>query len=301
MSALQDRIDALDTARAQTLAAVSNLTIAELERPATWRGYSGVLDVRFLLLQLADADDERRVHLRHMLDSLGWRPSQAQQILVDLVETRGRLLGALVGVTDEQLDIPPASGEWPLREVLDHLMTTIRRYTVHTRHAVERGRRIARGEEGGPLRPPDSALPPVSGGGLVEGTLVDVRRALVVLRSQTVDAFAGLSDSDLAAPTDWVGIEWQVRFRLHRFAAHERQHLVQVEKTLDGIGVHKTEPQMILAEAELARARLTALTIGLPDEIAQMRPDGGPHSALEWLVDAEAGERTLLATIISCR
>jgi hypothetical protein len=299
MTTLRDRINALDAARTETLAALSGLSVADLERPALWRGHAGAFDVRFLLLQLADADDERRVRLRHALDLLGWQPSMTQQILAGLVETRGRLLGALVHVSDDQLDTPPAAGEWTLREVLDHMMVTVQRYTVHTRHAVERGRRIARGEEGGPLRPPDSALPALNRRGLAAGGLADVRRLLTALRDETIDVFVDLTDADLSAPTDWLGIEWEVRFRLHRFAAHERQHLVQIEKTLDAIAVRPSEAQRILAEAELARAQLTALTVGLPDEVAQTRPDGERRSVLDWLVDAEAGEGTLRAEIAS--
>src|SRR3712207_1718416 len=119
MTALVEQLAILAARRERTLAALTDLTVADLERPVRWRG--GELDARFLLLQIADRDDERRVHLRGALARAGWHASEAQQILADAVLVRGRLLGALVGVPDARLDVAPAAGEWGLRAVIGHI------------------------------------------------------------------------------------------------------------------------------------------------------------------------------------
>lgn len=295
MSALAERLEVLADAREQSLAALTGLTIADLERPAAWRG--GDLDVRFLLLQIADSDDERRVHLRRTLRRAGWQPTEAQQILADAARVRGRLLGVLVDVPDALLDTAPAAGEWPLRAVIGHVVNTEERYTIHAAYAWERVSRAAAGHDPGPVRVSADRLPPLTASGPA-GPLADIRRTLRGSQSAVFRALAGVPDGALAADTDWVGVPLDLRFRLHRFAAHERQHLVQVLKTLQDIGVRQTEAQLILGEAEQSRAALLSHLIGLPDEVAA-RQDAAEPSVLDLLQDAERGERMLVESILA--
>jgi hypothetical protein len=50
----------------------------------------------------------------------------------------------------------------------------------------------------------------------------------------------------MARPTVWVGYDIDVRFRLHRFAAHINEHTVQCEKTLGVLGWRATEGRAIV-------------------------------------------------------
>lgn len=292
MSSLSERLAALNATRVETLSTLAGLTEVELARPAPWR--DGALDVRFLSLQLADSDDERRARLVETLHAAGRRPSQAQQILGDLAVMRGRVLAAIVGVPESVLDLPPAPGEWPLRAVIGHILNTERRYTIHSRYAADRAARVLAGEEPGPLRVADNLLPPLSAEGPA-GDGVALRHALIEPQPATWDALAGVTDAQLDSPTDWAGFLVDLRFRLHRFAAHERQHLVQAYKTLQATGFRQSEAQLILGEAEMARAQLIAVTLGLPDAAAEQSQGGA--SVVELLREAEQGERTLLAAI----
>ena len=296
MSDLATHLDALAATRAETLNALAGLTEEQLNRPLRWRG--GPLDLRFLLLQIADTDDARRVSLERALAAAGWEPTAVQRVLAGAVRSRGRTLGALVGMPDVLLDLAPAPEEWPLRLVLGHILNTEHRYALHSGYAAER---MARGGEG-PVRIPDEPLPPLTPQGIVApegsagGALTAVRRELLAGMTATLEQLAAISDEYLTAPTVWVGIDLDLRFRLHRFAAHERQHLVQVWKTAQALGFAQSEAQMILAEAELARAELLALLVGVPDERAGRRRDGQP-SALDLLAEAERQERDLVAQI----
>jgi hypothetical protein len=49
----------------------------------------------------------------------------------------------------------------------------------------------------------------------------------------------------MTRPTIWAGYEIDVRFRLHRFAAHIAEHTVQCEKTLLTLGWQPTEGRQI--------------------------------------------------------
>lgn len=56
----------------------------------------------------------------------------------------------------------------------------------------------------------------------------------------------------MARPTQWIRYDVDVRFRLHRFAAHVVEHTVQCEKALATLGWQMTEGRRIVR-------RLTAL------------------------------------------
>lgn len=287
MAAVEELVGQLRARRGETIARLRELSEAALERPSRWRG--GRVEVRFLLLQLADADDERRARLGAALRRAGWQPAEAARILVDLAVQRGRLLGILAGLEEAQVDLPPAPGEWPVRTVVGHIRATADRYTIHSRWAADR---FGRGDA--PIRVPDAMLPPL----LPEADDADLpalRAELAASLDATLAALAGIADEYLAAPTIWTTFTTDLRFRLHRFAAHERQHLVQIEKTLAAIGARPSEARLILAEAEESRAQLLALTIGVPDAVAGARGDG--ESVLDVLAEAAAGERLLVESL----
>ena len=301
MSALREHLHSFSAAREETLAALAQLGDAELVRPVTWR--DGRFELRYLLLRLADDDEERGARLCARLGRSGWRPSEAQRILADAVTIRGRLLAALVPLADDQLDAPPAPGEWSVRQVVGHILNTARRYTLQSRHAADR---VARGGEG-PVRPPESILPPLTPQGAVDpegaaaGSLTAVRRELAAVLAASLDSLAPIPDEHLTAPAIWAGVDVDLRFRLHRFAAHEREHVVQLLKTLQALAVRPSEAQLILGEAEQARVRLVALTIGLPDDIAAHRPNGTDRSVLDLLDQAVHEERAQVAAIQAYR
>jgi hypothetical protein len=60
----------------------------------------------------------------------------------------------------------------------------------------------------------------------------------------------------------WEGTELSLRFRLHRFDSHLRQHTVQVDKTLVQIGRPPTEAQRLLRLIYAALAEAEGATIG---------------------------------------
>ena len=68
----------------------------------------------------------------------------------------------------------------------------------------------------------------------------------------------------------WEGYDMSLRFRLHRFDSHLRQHTVQIEKTLEGIGRPPTEAKRLLRLIYAALAEAEGATIGAWDAEAAL-------------------------------
>ena len=83
---------------------------------------------RFMFYRLIAHEVEHAVHLAKTLHALGIAQSEAGLILKNLQTARGELEGMLVGLTDDDLDRVPSEGEWPVREVIDHILKTEESY-----------------------------------------------------------------------------------------------------------------------------------------------------------------------------
>lgn len=256
-----------------------------LDQPWPWRGH--VDQRRFQLVRIADEEQECALGLAMTLAALGWQPSEAQTILGQAEISRGWLWAELLGVTDGYLDRQPAVDEWAPRLVLGHMLVTERRYRQRVLW------HVAEAQAGRPTtaEPPVGVLAPNElATELATGSLATLRSRLIAERTAALTELATLTVPDLNAPTSWVGYDCDIRFRLQRFAAHERQHTVHLAKTLRAIGWQPSEAQRLLAQAEITRGQLLALLVGLPDELLDRRPpDQGPTLAdrLEGHIDQE--------------
>ena len=291
MSTILEMLERLRAQRRRSLRALGGLNDEQLtthvgpERPA---------NVRHTLLSLAQDDDRRRCTVGTILTSLGWTPSDASRILQSLALTRGYLRAILVGVTDELLDQQPASEEWAVRQALQHVMNNERRFVADAGYAVER----LRSADPLPMEPPGEPPGPGALGLPVPGGLQDVLAELERVRDGVITCAAGFGPEELAAPMVWAGSAVNVGFMLHRRATHEREHTVQIAKILRAIGCRQSEVQMILGQAEIARAALEGAALGFPDELADGGPSDGLPSLARLLADAGAEEESKTAAIL---
>ena len=69
-----------------------------------------------------------------------------------------------------------------------------------------------------------------------DGATGEARRRLADLLDETAERQAGLSRADLALGARWSGFAVDIGFRLGRWGSHIREHTIQVDKTLAGIG-----------------------------------------------------------------
>ncbi len=279
----QDRL--VETRRA-ALAKLQGLEDTYFADLVDWR--DGRVEFRYLLYRLAEADDELRVSLAEPVRELGWSPSAAQRILAQTFESRGAFLAPLSGLPDDRLDEEPEPGEWSVRQILDHCINVEQRYNLQTAYAVER----FHSDQELPLRMPDDRLPPRVAAVPTPGSLTDVRRRLSEVSAGVVTGLSGLTEEELSASSGWGSMSVDVRFRLHRFAAHEREHTTQLQKTVNLIHPERSETHAVLGQAQRARGLLLAALFGIPADLAGQPRNGG--RSIADLIDAAAIEEAAL-------
>lgn len=186
-------------------------------------------------------------------------PSEAQRILAQHHDAYRDLTGALVGVDEDEFDRAPAENEWPLRTVLYHIALAERGFHALIHWAVAR----RRDDDSVSIEMPEDYRDSVSDPVEENGAMADVLRRFDTLHARVLADFANLDSADLDAPNVWwEGYEISVRFRLHRFNAHAREHTIQVDKTLHGIGHRRTEPEQLARLFHRALGRFESLEIG---------------------------------------
>jgi uncharacterized damage-inducible protein DinB len=191
----------------------------------------------------------------------------AQHILGQYHAAFRDLEAVLLGAEDDDLDRPPAEDEWPLRQVLAHMIRADRGFFGLVYFAVEQQRT---GQQ--PSRPTtedfkslygtdDDSDQVIDGGGLLD--ILDYHQAL---HERILHELAGLSQQDLSALSPfWEPEPLPVRYRLHRFDAHLRQHTVQAEKTLAAIGHTPNEAWRLLRLVYNVLAEIEGSLIGAWD------------------------------------
>ena len=280
-------IDSAWNSRSATLNELTRVMPEDLERKISWRDQES--NIRHLLIRLCDHDYEHRLNIRLALTAANWKPSETQLLLAEGSAARGETLALLAGLTDDALDRRPADDEWSPRETIGHLLTIEERYSTNVDFSA---RRYRDGKD--PTERP-AVLGPIEA--TIEGDVAAVHEQLVRGREQVNRAFYGLTDELLVASTTWS--DWQVdlRFRFHRYAAHEREHANQVRKALAAIGYVPTEVAMLLGQAEIARSAMLSELIGLPDTLLTA---AGPSNATveDSLISASRDEIALVERIV---
>jgi hypothetical protein len=210
--------------------------------------------------------------------------SQAQRILAQYQGAYRDLQAALLGVAAGEEDQSPAQGEWSLREIVAHIVGAEVGFYVVVKYALDWYR--SSGERPQPLAPkiPDEAWEVILGEDIasieavLDGPLAGIQSYYENLHERILFEFAGIADDELGPPSHyWEGYPLPLRFRLHRFDSHLRQHTVQVDKTLAAIGRAPNEARRLLrlVYAALAEAEGTAIGVWevaeeLWDEAAEM-------------------------------
>jgi len=214
------------------LEGVAALDEAALARPWPFRGRP--MDVRYALYRTLE--DAQEAHV-----IVAARPHPESRRILSLAQRAfGDLRGLLIGLPADLLDRAPRAGEWPVRETLGHMLTVERRYALQTLYAIERA-------DSDPMRIPDDRLPTGAqinaGGGIGE-----ILTRLGDARAETNRRLGNLAPAALTRPTVWAQYDIDVRFRLHRFAAHVAEHTIQCEKTLAALGWQPTEGRRIVRQ-----------------------------------------------------
>ena len=189
------------------------------------------MDVRYALYRTIE--DAQETHAR----VVGRPLPESRRILSFAQRAFGDLRGLLVGLPADLIDRAPGTGEWPVREVLRHMWFVERRYALQTLYAIERA-------DSDPMRIADERLPTPAQMD-VTGGIGEVLARLGEARAESNRSLGDVAPARMTRPTTWVRYDVDVRFRLHRFAAHVLEHTIQCEKALAALGWQPTEGRRI--------------------------------------------------------
>lgn len=221
--------------------ATVGLPDADMDRTWVWREYDEE-GLRFALLMAQHELRDLAVRLAAMRPA---PPSQAQRILGQYHHAYRDLTGALAGVRDVDLDRVPKEGEWPLRDVIEHVLGAEYGFlsVIQYELAADRPRDPKEAEQRvGAWRDEHGYRAPKT----LDGGIANVRNAMFEIHRRVLRELGGLSDERLGRDaTFWDG-DKPIRFRMHRFEAHLIQHTIQIDKTLEWIGRAPTEARRLV-------------------------------------------------------
>lgn len=139
-----------------------------------------------------------------------------------LATTPGRWLSMAQGIPADLLSRQPAAGEWSALECLQHLVDAERWvFPARVRH-------LLAGEDFPAFDPDSQGTKPA-----VDQTPVDLAAEFARLRSESLQALAGITPADLSrqARHQELGTV-SLSELLHEWAAHDLMHTVQAERAL---------------------------------------------------------------------
>ena len=242
--------------------ATQAFTDTDLERPWVWKDYEE--GIRFAFFRICEQLCELAARLEVERAASPQPLTVAQRILGQYHTAYCDLKAILLGVTDEQAARIPAEGEWPLREVLAHIVQADRGFLTvnalgleHLRKGNTESFQIT--EE---IWNNFWAAAPFND--LSEnGSLSQIQAYHATLHERILREFASLTDTDLFLMIRyWEKEPLPLEFRLHRFSSHMRQHTIQAEKTFAMLSLPPSETHRLLRTIYQALAGVENLTIG---------------------------------------
>lgn len=247
----------------------AGLTEESLDLDWAWEDYDEGLRMAFFrsyaqLRELAVRVAASRV-------SAGRPLSTAQRILGQYQAAYRDLQAVLAGVNHDLASRPPVQGEWPVVRTIRHMLETESNFLPVVMKGISRFRQG--GQEPGALR--DEEYDAFWQGSLEESlpsSLDELMETYDKVHERVLAEVGSIQETELEAPSVfWESRPMPVRFRLHRFDAHLRQHTIQVEKTLEALGASPGEAKRLLRLIYHALAECEAAQFGLPAEVESSR------------------------------
>ncbi len=235
-----------------------------LERAWAWGAYDSE-GMRFAFFRVYEELRELATRMAWERSAHGSPRSTAQHILAQYHLAYRDLQAALLGIGNDEADRVPAEGEWPLRRVVAHIVEADLGFYGVVRYALDRHR----SRDGRPAKIPVEAWDALLGeeeasiDAKLAGPLASILSYYTTVHERVLHEFADIRSEELAAPSMyWEGTEMSLRFRLHRFDSHLRQHTVQIDKTLESIGHPPNEAKRLLRLVYAALAEAEGATLG---------------------------------------
>ena len=246
---------------------VIDLPDQQLERPWAWGAYDSE-GIRFAFFRIYEELRELAVRIAYQREVDGVRLMSAQRILANYHQAYNELQSLLLGLSKEELEREPAAGEWSLKRVYAHIVGAEAGFFVVTKYALER----ARTAYNRPQDVSDDDWDSILGLGepefiaILEGTFHSLCSYHASLNARILNDLSDITEEELSIPSRyWEGYDLDLRFRLHRFESHLRQHIIQIEKILTSQGQPHNEARRLLRLIYVAMANVEGACIGQPE------------------------------------
>lgn len=228
---------------------------ADLERAYAWEEYDED-GLRFALLTAHHQLRATAATVAADRLAAGKPFTEAQRILAQVHEAYRDLTGALAGTSEDEMDAAPPNEQWTLREVLKHMLGAEKGFLAAIEVALDCAR------AGRPSEPDEAAWkakrqPPED----PAGSRADALNALFRSHVAILRSLDGVTDPELATPSwFWEDKAYPIRFRMHRFEEHMRQHTIQIDKTLAALGHPPTEAERLVRNLYTALAGVESVS-----------------------------------------
>ena len=257
----QDLIKAVDMYAALTV----DLSETQLNLDWAWGDYDSE-GIRFSMFRTFEELRGWAVRLVEVRQQSGPAITEAQTILGGFHRAYRRLKTVLVGRDPGLLTKSPAPGEWPIRQTLSHLYNAEMNFYVVVSYGLGRIEDPAL-----PVAPPDDFWDEKIGmtepefEAFLSRPAEALLEALEILHGRVLLDFAEIPSAALRFGAKfWETELMPLRFRLHRFESHMRQHTVQIEKALVQLGQGPGEARRLLFLIYDALADVEAAGLGAP-------------------------------------
>jgi hypothetical protein len=254
--AVDPSIEAARVAVRSAMHQLSGMSDASLGCIWNWNGNDA--DLRYAFYRLLELLETAASELGRALGATA--STQARDAVAAASAARWHLHGILAPIDDSTLDADPGGGEWTVRQTLAHIVSSQRGYAWGSAWWLSH-RDDPRAE--GPQRIPLAtfeAMPEEADEAL--GDLAAITERFDDLLDATAGRYATLTPDDLSVMGGWSGIPVTIAFRQWRWSSHIQEHTVQVEKTLQMLGVAPTEVHRLVRLIADAYGRLEALAFG---------------------------------------
>ena len=246
---------------------VQEIADSDLEKEWVWGSYESE-GIRFAYFRTLEQLRELSVRVNQSRVASGMPLSEAQGILAQYHAAYNDLQSVLLGVGSEYEEKPPAEGEWPLRRIAAHIVGADLGFYVVVKFSLDRYRQgldqlveIDDDTWLGIAGMSDSVIDE-----MITGPMAGLKAFHSDLHERVLTDFAGVEASELDMPTKyWEDEPMRLRFRIHRFESHMRQHTIQMEKTLHQLGIVPSESKRLLRLIYAALAEAEGNLIGVGD------------------------------------
>lgn len=261
-----EAIGDLAAAVVELAGAMVDMTDEDLGQPYRWGAHDE--GVRFALIGAMHELRALAVALAAARRQGGPALTRAHHALAQYHAAYRDLGAVLLGVSSEEYERPPATGEWPLRYVYGHMVGAERNFFALVHYGLRRQRD---GDDAEPELPDGEANrlhgPFADFRAIMDnGTQAEMATYHATIHDRALDEFADITNVEIDGPSVWwEGEPYTLEYRLHRMDAHLRQHTIQVEKTLVAVRGAPNEARRLLRLVYNALAEVEGAIIGAPE------------------------------------